>query len=79
MLAIATMIERLQLCEWAGLLISNQVVYTTKITGVATVYMGFVHGICRLLSSIIQMFVTDNHYIQDEGHGCGIPFVPFGL
>ena len=76
---IATSIKRLLLCEWAGLWLSNQVVYTTKIAGVATVLMGFVHGICRLLSSIIQMFVTDNYYIQDEGHGHGIPFVPFGL
>ena len=56
--------------------LATKFVYTTKIAGVATV---FVHGICRLLSSVIQMFVTDNYYIQDEGHGHGIPFVPFGL
>ena len=35
---------RLLLCEWAGLLLSNLVVpyETTRITGAATVYMGFV-------------------------------------
>ena len=50
---------RLLLCEWAGLLLSNLVVpyETTRITGAAMVYIGFVlrGASFNFLRSIIQV------------------------